>query len=308
MSDLVPDICIVSDGKPGHLNQSLGLVEALLRTNTSLTYEVCPPLSWSHLLKLLITHLFKASASSNVKLFVAAGHRTHLTLLVYKWCFGRKSNAKTVVLMQPSLPLRWFDLCLIPEHDQPALMPNVIETWGALNRVQLGVKAKNRGLILIGGPSKHFDWDERQVLNQLKLIVEQKKEQKEEIEWMLTTSRRTPDSFLISLSAEKLKINIIPCEQTDKDWLPEQLAIAETCWVTEDSVSMVYESLTAGCRVGLIELKSRTDSRIARGLARLRASGRVRTLQHSESPSKEMLPALAEASRCADLIIKKGWI
>lgn len=305
MSDLVPDICIVSDGKPGHLNQSLGLVEALLRNNRSLTYKVCPRASWLHLLRLLVTHLFTTPASlSNVKLFVAAGHRTHLTMLVYKWCFGRKTNAKTVVLMQPSLPLRWFDLCLIPEHDQPASMPSVIETWGALNRIQPGVKAKNSGLILIGGPSKHFDWDERQVLKQLQLIVEQDKE----IDWVLTTSRRTPESFLTHLSTANLKISIIPCEQTNTNWLPEQLAIAGSCWVTQDSVSMVYEALTAGCHVGLIELNSKTDSRIARGLARLRASGRVRTLRHSESPSKELLPALAEASRCADLIIKKGWI
>nr|WP_232348913.1 mitochondrial fission ELM1 family protein [Neptunomonas qingdaonensis] len=286
------------------MNQSLGLVEALLRTNASLTYEVCPPVSWRHLLKLLISHLFTTPASSEVRLFVAAGHRTHLTLLVYKWCFGRKTNAKAVVLMQPSLPLRWFDLCLIPEHDQPASMPNVIETWGALNRVQPGSKAKNTGLILIGGPSKHFVWDESQVLNQLKQIVEHEAD----TDWILTTSRRTPESFLISLSAAKLKINIIPCAQTGKDWLPEQLAIAETCWVTEDSVSMVYEALTAGCRVGLIELKSKTDSRIARGLARLRASGRVRSLKQSGNPSEKVLPALAEARRCADLIIKKGWI
>ena len=308
MSDIVPDICIISDGKPGHLNQSLGLVEALLRTNASLTYKVCPPASCWHLLKLLITHLFTTPASSEVRLFVAAGHRTHMTLLVYKWCFGRKTAAKAVVLMQPSLPLRWFDLCLIPEHDQPASMPNVIETWGALNRVQPGIKAKNSGLILIGGPSKHFDWDERQVINQLKLILEQKEEQKEGIDWILTTSRRTPESFLVSLSAAQLKINIVPCAQTGKDWLPEQLAIAGTCWVTEDSVSMVYEALTAGCRVGLIELNSKTDSRIARGLARLRASGRVRSLKQPGNPSEKVLPALAEARRCADLIIKKGWI
>lgn len=308
MPDISPDICIVSDGKPGHLNQSLGLVEALLRTNASLTYEVRPPASWLQLLKLLVTHLFTTPASSEVKLFVAAGHRTHLTLLVYKWCFGRKTNAKTVVLMKPSLPLRWFDLCLIPEHDQPAPLPNVIETWGALNRVQPGVKAKNSGLILIGGPSKHFDWDEQQVLHQLKLLIEQGEEQKEGIDWVLTTSRRTPESFLISLSAAKLKINIIPCAQTGKDWLPQQLAIVETCWVTEDSVSMVYEALTAGCSVGLIELNSKTDSRIARGLARLRASARVRTLQQPDNSSAEVLPALAEASRCADLIMKKDWL
>ena len=182
-------------------------------------------------------------------------------------------------------------------------MPNVIETWGALNRVLPDIKIKNSGLILIGGPSKHFHWDEPRVLAQLREIVEQNKD----VYWTLTTSRRTPESFLINLSVADLPINVVPCGQTDRDWLPAQLAGAETCWVTEDSVSMVYESLTAGCRVGLIELVSETQGRIVRGLSRLRACGRVQTLKHPRHLLEEQ-PALAEAARCADLIVEKGWL
>lgn len=297
------DICIISDGKPGHLNQSLGLVEALLSVDTSLTYDICPPASWVHLIKLLISHLFLQSQPTTTKIFVGAGHRTHLTLLVYKKCFGVKSGAKVIVLMKPSFPLRWFDLCLIPEHDQPAVLPNVIETWGALNRVLPGVKTHNSGLILIGGPSKHFHWDEPLVLSQLREIVEQSAE----VAWTLTTSRRTPDSFLMQLSATNLPIEIVSDEQTDKDWLPEQLAGAEICWVTEDSVSMVYEALTAGCRVGLIALQSEREGRISRGLSRLRAAGRVRTLKQPML-STEAPPVLAESKRCADLIRARGWL
>ena len=44
---------------------------------------------------------------------IGAGHKTHLYLLAIKRCFG----AKIVVILKPSLPLKFFDLCVIPKHD-----------------------------------------------------------------------------------------------------------------------------------------------------------------------------------------------
>lgn len=37
---------------------------------------------------------------------------------------------------------------------------------------------------------------------------------------------------------------------------------AEAVWVTEDSVSMIYEALTAGCRVGVIAMDRLKQDRI----------------------------------------------
>ncbi|SIS42872.1 mitochondrial fission ELM1 family protein [Neptunomonas antarctica] len=301
------DICIVSDSKPGHFNQSLGLVEAIQRIDASLTYDVCPPVSLFQLARLVIARLFSSSVkthTSGVKVFVGAGHQVHFTLLIYGWLSG----AKTIVLMKPSLPCRWFDLCLIPEHDQPTENAYVIETWGALNRILPSEKQAASGLILIGGPSRHFDWNDANVLAQLGDVLAQN----QSIQWVLTTSRRTPDSFLVGLFAAGLSVEVVPYEQTDKDWLPDKLAKAEHCWVSEDSVSMVYEALTAGCRVGLIELgnigNKQSEGRVVRGLARLRASGRVRTLKQALLSEDKSVPALAEADRCAQQIIKKGWL
>jgi mitochondrial fission protein ELM1 len=297
----VPDICIVSDGKPGHLNQSLGLVEALQRQRPDISYSLCAPQSLGALSWLVIRHLFNKNSLLPAKLVIAAGHRTHLTVLVYGWLLG----AKKVLLMKPSLPLRYFDVCLIPEHDQPAAQPNIIETWGVLNRIVPAQKKAMTGLLLIGGPSKHFNWDEQSVLDQLTSILTKYPQ----FDWALTTSRRTPSSFLTQLQTRKLNIKLIPHEATGLNWLPSELAVTEHCWVTEDSVSMVYEALTAGCDVGLITLTSHGEGRLHHGLARLRASNRVSSLQQPLLLDKEIvLTPFAEAQRCAALILKKGWL
>ncbi len=41
-------------------------------------------------------------------------------------------------------------------------------------------------------------------------------------------------------------------------------------WITEDSISMIYESLTAGQNVGLIALKSKCKSHITNEIDRLK--------------------------------------
>ena len=303
----MPDICIVSDGKPGHLNQSLGLTEALIRVNPLLTYEVRPSASLLQLIKLLLIRLTTTPEPSNIKIFIGAGHQTHLSLLLYGKLLGVSKGVKNIVMMTPSFPLRWFDLCFIPEHDQPETLSNVVETWGALNRMVPSVKKECTGLILLGGASKHCLWDDSHVLEQLEMLVEA---DNEVTEWVLTTSRRTPHSILEKLPSKVLPIKIIPFEDTDAEWLPERLAEVEKCWVTEDSVSMVYEALTAGCRVGLIELEasSKKSNRVARGISRLRASGRVITLRENSWSGGDLPLPLSEADRCASLIIQKGWL
>ena len=71
----------------------------------------------------------------------------------------RVRGGKVVVLMKPSLPAAWFDLCVIPAHDRPRRADNILVTRGVLNRVRHdGCKDARAGLILVGGPSAHVTW------------------------------------------------------------------------------------------------------------------------------------------------------
>ncbi len=57
-------------------------------------------------------------------------------------------------------------------------------------------------------------------------------------------------------------MQICPVEQTPQGWIFEEMQKAEAVWVTEDSVSMIYEALTAGCRVGVIAMDRLKQDRI----------------------------------------------
>ena len=289
-------IWIISDGKPGHLNQSLGLAEALQRQIPNVHIETKPAMSRAAALKMLCL----GDGDGKPDLLIGAGHRTHLSLLAYK----RATSAPAVLMMKPSLPKGWFDLCLIPKHDEPGERANVVLTDGALNRMQplASREPGSNGMVLIGGPSKHFGWDDQAVVDQLNAVVDGSKP------WLLTTSRRTPDSFLPLLQQVDLPdLEIVPFEQTGPGWLGEHLPQAEQCWVSGDSVSMVFESLTAGCAVGILELPPQASNRITRGLQLLIDDHKVTLFSRWQESRSLPLPETPfnEAERCAELIRKR---
>ncbi|MFW1677327.1 mitochondrial fission ELM1 family protein [Pontibacter sp. JAM-7] len=287
-------IWIISDGKPGHLNQSLGLAEALQRRCPQLEITQHAPLS----LHQQLASLFSTSAAQ-VDLLVGAGHATHRSLLL----LGRQLKVPAVVLMKPSLPLSWFDLCLIPEHDQPSARANVVPTRGALNRMLPGVKTANSGMLLIGGPSKHVTWHEDRLLAQLQSLIAQQPRRT----WQLTTSRRTPESTLTKL-LQLPGVEVFPAAETPSGWLPDKLATTEVCWVTEDSVSMIYEALSAGCQVGTLAVEGGRLGRLGSGLQRLEQQALISSLEQVlTGQPMQSATVLDEAGRCAELILQRGW-
>jgi mitochondrial fission protein ELM1 len=282
------DIWIISDGKPGHLNQSLGLAEALVRLRPELKFDVRSINDGISLLK----------TDTSPKLILSAGRRTHW----WSWLCKLRFKAKNVVMMRPSLPLACFDLVLVPEHDQMKGGSDRVEaTSGALNRMVPGDKLAGSALVLVGGPSKHVRWKDQEVINQLQQI----RSANPEFGLRVATSRRTPNEFLELLKGLP-NTEIIQPESVGSDWLPSTLAETERVWVTSDSVSMVYEALTAGCFVSLIGLESVTNSRTQRGMQMLLDADLVdyRTDFESTRSGKR----LAEATRCAQIILEKQFI
>jgi mitochondrial fission protein ELM1 len=287
----------ISDGKPGHDNQSLGLAEALLRRVPG--SEHCIPLAGSGGFFARLRAAGAAAVGLPVPdLILAAGHATHPALL---W-LARKHRAKSVVLMKPSLPLSCFDLCIAPEHDFPAgcTRPNLILTRGALNRVFPAAGEKSGKLILIGGPSKTHGWDGEAMLAMLAKATDRGG-------WELTDSRRTPAGFLDQIREKIPGIVTHSHRETPPGWVPEKLRAAKEVWVTEDSVSMIYEALTSGARVGLLPVPQLVrDSRVLRGIDRLVADGFLTPYARWAETQRIARPpeTLREAERCAEITIQ----
>lgn len=258
-----PVVWAFTDGKAGHENQTRGLVQALAHTAAIDVHWIEPLRGKAWVQAALRGRFPPADALPNPDLLIGAGHATHLSLLLAR----RVRGGRSVVLMNPSLPRRWFDLCVLPEHDQVAPAANVLTTRGALTAVTPGYGSDPRaGLLLIGGPSSHYNWSDSDMAAQVVAIVRRELGTR----WTLTTSRRTPPSTLTLLQdIHASNLVIVPFEDTDRQWLPAQLARVATVWVSQDSVSMVYEALTAGAATGLLAVPRRRGSRIGRAMENL---------------------------------------
>ncbi|NUF51858.1 mitochondrial fission ELM1 family protein [Acinetobacter seifertii] len=252
-------IVYVSDGKAGHRSQALGLFQAMQRQQANATFEEVS------IHDLPIFSLINAFFSSKKSLFkqvpdfiFGVGSHTHFRV----WLLGKIfKKAKTVILMKPNLPIAWFDYAVIPEHDGILANSRVIVTRGALNPIRNKNRhQKARILIALGGSSKRHQWNQEKVLLSVQQIVEHNPNS----EIILTTSRRTPAEFIDILRQQSFAkyLQICPVEQTPQGWIFEEMQKAEAVWVTEDSVSMIYEALTAGCRVGVIAMDRLKQDRI----------------------------------------------
>jgi len=330
-------IWILSDGKAGHLSQTRGLAGALVARMGGRIREIdlAGKSFWGKLREIWKQRSEVRDQRSEVRdqraevrdqgsedteegtpdFIIAAGHGTHLPLLLSGWLFKR---AKTVVCMKPSLPMSWFDFSVVPRHDLTSDVlakppAHIIPTLGALHCVKPSPeRPKTHTLLLIGGPSKEYGWDEQQVIEQLKAVSSWQLavgSQQSEEKFLLTTSRRTPAGFVDVLRRECPAIEVVPVEETPRGWVAEKLQCAKAVWVTRDSVSMIYEALGSGAPVGLLNMPSlqpdgKKKSRVAKGIEMLETDGWVTPFDvWKQTNVLKSRGALVEVDRVAERVL-----
>lgn len=290
-------IVYVSDGKAGHRSQAVGLYTAMQRQSANeVTFEEVfidqlPVFS-------LFSAIFKKSVvalKQQPDYIFGVGSHTQLRVLLLGRVYPK---AKTIIQMKPNFPVTWFDYAIIPEHDGVEASEHVITTQGALNPIVNEQRhQQNRFLIALGGSSKRHEWNEAKVLASIQQIVDLHPQ----AEIILTTSRRTPKQFLDHLNEKACasRLKVFPVEQTPQGWIFEEMQKAEAVWVTEDSVSMIFEALTAGCRVGIIEIDRLKSDRITQLLDQL-----LTPTLWGENKVKLLNLQLDEATRVAHILLK----
>lgn len=289
----------LTDGKPGHMQQTLGLVSALSALVPCDVVDMDVAAQPVGALDLALGRFTPGLARTKPHLIVGAGHATHLALLAAR----RMAGGRIVVLMKPSLPSFLFDFIVAPEHDGLEAGSRVINTLGVLNPMHPAAKQPDSLLFLIGGPSKHVRWEDAAVLDQLAAVVAALQPG---VAWRIADSRRTPESLRAVLQ-QQYGGRFQPYSQCPPGWLAEQLAQTGTVWATEDSVSMVYEALTAGCRVGLLRLPgANRKSRVMTGVEALVADERVTAFEDWSCTGRLRPPRpFNEASRVAATILER---
>ena len=292
-------IVYISDGKAGHRSQALGLYQAMQRqSQIEVTFEEISIEKLSILSLLFAKGKQQHSAFAQKPNYIfGVGSHTQLRVLLAGKVF---SQAKTAILMKPNFPFSWFDHVIVPAHDGISEQGNVIVTQGALNPIVNEERHQsNRILIALGGSSKRHQWNAEKVLQAIEQIVANNAGS----ELILTTSRRTPKAFLTELKAQSYAKNlqIFPVEDTPQGWIFEEMQKAEAVWVTEDSVSMMYEALTAGCRVGVIEIDRLKQDRITQSVDQACSQNLV--ARQTEIAKLPQATAFKEADRVATYLL-----
>lgn len=144
-------VLILSDGKLGHVKQSLTVLRAMKERANSITEQLIEvqyrhPLArglalvWAWLIPRLspLTGLrlaldpacFRTAAGAYADLIISCGASTAPVNVL----LSADTRAKSIVIMNPSpIPLRRFTLALVPAHDRVPARRNVVRTLGALS-------------------------------------------------------------------------------------------------------------------------------------------------------------------------------
>jgi len=300
-----PVIWLLTDNKPGHRNQLKGLANRLrVKAGASLfwvnAHDVSVPL-WRALLA-LPPALDKALPHPD--LVIAAGTGSHKLLLSLR----RLKSTKTLVIMKPGFPRTWVDGAIIPAHDGVTENQKTLITEGVINTVTPLAKVtdKPEALLLIGGPSPHFAWNDDVVFGQITHLINEYPQWR----WTISGSRRTPDALRVRLDdLAGPRITVVNPDSTHEDWLSHSIAASRAIWVTPDSMSMVCEAATSGVPTGLLQLQEHPGSRVASGVQRLVETGYVaRWSDHAsvmDGKAGQEKP-LWEANRAAQWVIQHG--
>ena len=107
-----------------------------------------------------------------------------------------------------------------------------------------------------------------------------------------------------------LDTDFFRADSTPPGWIEERYHESSIAWITADSVSMVYEALSAGCKVGILPVKwKHEDNKFQRSLSIL--SGRKMIVYLDDWLAGHPLPKVEasfnEARRCANEILNRWW-
>jgi len=115
-------------------------------------------------------------------------------------------------------------------------------------------------LLILGGPTKHYDYSDENVLNIFNLFDDLVK--KNNLQGIVIPSMRTPKN-IIELSKNKLGENSLVIDIIDKKAYLSALSLAKYISVTCDSTSMISEAALTGKPIYVADIPAKkNDQRI----------------------------------------------
>ncbi len=247
-------LLILSDGKPGHVNQSIAFARHL-----GCEYDICPTGFHNRVAKvfsyladrcrLQLASLFHCGAiSGEYKGIVSAGSETYYANRV----LAKRLGIKSIAIMLPQGYRYDFDLIVAQQHDDPPQRENIVSIPINLTYVEpQGLVKPEPGCryvsIVIGGHSKHVQLEPKLLAEQLEKIFALFPLHK----FWLTTSRRTPAEIEGVLKGFSFARAVFYSDEQINP-IPDFLQHSEYVFLTADSTSMISEAVSFG--VGCVEV------------------------------------------------------
>ena len=303
---------LLTEGMHGMISQVEGLAKALDLDFTH--HEVELDNFWKLFppkLTPISQKVFKKLNTDDFDVIISCGRKSVIPSIYLK-----KNSPKKVVnihIQDPKVSLNNFDYIIAPQHD--GLMGNnVYQTNGAIHyltqdeidshsdylksRLDLN---KDYFLLILGGPTKHYDYSEKNISNVLNifnnLVI------KNNLQGIVIPSMRTPKN-IIELSKFKLQQNSLVIDTIDKKAYLSALSLAKYICVTCDSTSMISEAALTGKPIYVADIPTnKNDQRIRKFRELFSKLNIIKKLDNSlESWDYERLD---ETSRVANEIKKQ---
>jgi len=266
-------ILILSDGRAGHLNQSIALAKYL-----ELPYDVVEVQfknkaykSFSYLLDKMGIYsqfLFDVKVNRIYDVVVGTGSSTYYAAKV----LASGQNAKSVAMMLPKGYRFDFDIIFAQSHDKVPKQNNIIEIPANFSYIEpKGLyKAEKKSLgIVIGGDNKIFTMSKEKLQVQLDLIVDHY----QGYEIAITTSPRTSEAVEKLIESYHFDYEVI-FSKNPLNPIPDFLDQCETIFITGDSTSMISEAISYGTtNVVVLPLESQSENKFTSFISSLEKEG-----------------------------------
>ena len=258
---------LLTEGMHGMISQVEGLAKAL---DIDYIHQKVELNKFTKFLPPKITPVsnlfFKNFKIPEFDLIISCGRKSVIPSIYLK-----KNSKKKIInihIQDPKVSLKNFDYIIVPEHDG-IKGNNVITSKGAIHYLTSDEIKKNSNyltgmlnkekeylLLILGGPNKYYDYNEKNLLDIFKKI--QKLTFKNDLQAIIIPSMRTPQN-IIDLAHKFFGEQNLIIKNVDKKAYLSGLAIAKFIIVTCDSTSMISEAALTGKPIYIAEIPSKKD-------------------------------------------------
>ena len=214
--------------------------------------------------------VFKKINVNDFDVIISCGRKSVIPSIYLKK--NSKKNIVNIHIQDPKVSLDNFNFIIAPEHDG-LVGENVYQTKGAIHYLnideinhqtnylkdRLDIN-KEYFLLILGGPTKHYDYSDKNILNILDLFNDLLT--KNNLQGIVIPSIRTPRN-IIELSKNILGHSSLVIENVDKKAYLSALSLAKYICVTCDSTSMISEAALTGKPIYVADIPTdKNDQRI----------------------------------------------